>query len=233
VAVYRQYNPNAVAGAHNFTTLKAENDNLASIGWYAEGVGWYAVDADYSTTDAYGKTGYQNPSWMYHVSPRDVTGSWRLGHGIFSYASSSRISANASREDVVNAFIQRATEYVGKPYVWDYACAPEVGVDCAGRVLQCGYAVGMDFGEMNPYNHYYGGGWNAAYANAFWNSSHVERLNISSRQLGDLISWAGHVAIYIGNDTVIEAWTPSTGVRYANMWGDGHGSIRGVIRLFS
>ena len=43
VPLYRQYNPNAVAGSHNYTTNKAENDYLASIGWSAEGIGWYGV----------------------------------------------------------------------------------------------------------------------------------------------------------------------------------------------
>jgi hypothetical protein len=43
VPVYRQYNPNAKAGAHNFTTSKAENDHLVKVGWNAEGIAWYGV----------------------------------------------------------------------------------------------------------------------------------------------------------------------------------------------
>ena len=49
VPVYRQYNPNVVptaptnnSGSHNYTTSLAENDQLVSAGWYAEGIGWYA-----------------------------------------------------------------------------------------------------------------------------------------------------------------------------------------------
>ena len=43
VALYRQYNPNAKAGSHNYTTDKAENDFLVGIGWVEEGIGWYGV----------------------------------------------------------------------------------------------------------------------------------------------------------------------------------------------
>ena len=43
VPLYRQYNPNAKAGSHNYTTNKAENDMLVRVGWKAEGIGWYGV----------------------------------------------------------------------------------------------------------------------------------------------------------------------------------------------
>ena len=41
VALLRQYNPNAVAGAHNFTTSEFERDSLVKAGWSDEGIGWY------------------------------------------------------------------------------------------------------------------------------------------------------------------------------------------------
>ena len=44
VAVYRQYNPYANgAGSHNYTTDKAENDYLVSLGWTPEGTAWFAL----------------------------------------------------------------------------------------------------------------------------------------------------------------------------------------------
>jgi hypothetical protein len=43
VPLYRQYNPNAVSGSHNYTTNKKENDALVKIGWIAEGIGWYGI----------------------------------------------------------------------------------------------------------------------------------------------------------------------------------------------
>lgn len=42
-ALYRLYNPNAVAGAHHFTYNAAERDNLVSAGWKYEGIAWYGL----------------------------------------------------------------------------------------------------------------------------------------------------------------------------------------------
>jgi hypothetical protein len=51
VPLYRQFNPNVQpsaprnnSGSHNYTTSKAENDHLVSVGWRAEGIGWYGVN---------------------------------------------------------------------------------------------------------------------------------------------------------------------------------------------
>lgn len=41
--VYRQYNPYARAGSHNYTTSKAESDHLVSLGWRYEGIAWYGA----------------------------------------------------------------------------------------------------------------------------------------------------------------------------------------------
>lgn len=50
-ALYRQYNPNVNpkakrnnSGSHNYTTSKAENDQLVKAGWHEEGIGWYGVE---------------------------------------------------------------------------------------------------------------------------------------------------------------------------------------------
>ena len=41
--LYREYNPNAKSGAHNFTLNAAEDQYLGTIGWHREGTAWYAV----------------------------------------------------------------------------------------------------------------------------------------------------------------------------------------------
>ena len=43
-ALYRAYNPNAKAGAHNYTTSLGEQKNLIKVGWKDEGMAWYGVD---------------------------------------------------------------------------------------------------------------------------------------------------------------------------------------------
>ena len=170
---------------------------------FKSGSKWYYANNDgVATYLASGKIGYQNPSGYYQVSAYDV--SVPSGYGIFSYASPSMITPDATREECVEAFISRAYDYLGTPYKWDYACAPGVGVDCAGLVLQCLYAVGIDLGELNPYNHYYTAG-HDQYANWMRSLSGFLHVSFSQRQRGDLIFWSGHVAIYLGNDQIIEA----------------------------
>ncbi len=183
------------------------------------------------------KAGYQNPAGYYQVSSKTVTIT-SAAQWPWNYVTPSRIGKWATRDDCVNAFLQRAREYIGAPYVWDYACAPDVGVDCIGLVYQCAYATGMDMGggtsdeDFNPWAHYITGssGWHSHDANNFWNYGKALHVPVGSRKPGDLVSWAGHVAIYLGNDQIIEAYTPSTGVIYNDLWA--HGTPRGCIRLY-
>lgn len=95
------------------------------------------------------KIGYQNPANYPQVSSLTV----RLPSyctGEFTYVTPSRIAIDATRDDCVNAFIQRAYEYVGTRYIEPYSTAPGGAVDCSGFVLQCLYATGMDMGIYNP-----------------------------------------------------------------------------------
>ena len=177
-----------------------------------------------------GKAGYQNPSSMYQVSSFNVA-PHPNAFGVFSYMTPSRITENATRSDCVEAFIGRAYEYLGTPYVWNYACAPGVGVDCVGLVFQCAYAVGMDLGEFNPYDHQATGatGWHSHDAKNMWDYGKIMRLSMNQRQRGDLIFYSGHVAIYLGDDKVIEALPPA--VKISNVWS--YGTPLGVGRLFA
>lgn len=177
-----------------------------------------------------GKIGYQNPGGFYQVSSFNVQP--RVSTGIFSYMTPSRISVDATREQCIEAFVARAWEYTYTytPYVWNYACAPGVGVDCVGLVMQCVYATGMDLGEFNPYDHFATGpnGWHSHDANNLWNYGRVQHVSLSQRRRGDVISYPGHVAIYIGNDTVIEAL--GRNVHVANIWS--YPGARGCLRFF-
>lgn len=61
VSLYRQYNPNAFANNHNYTTSIEENNYLVKIGWRAEGIGWYGVHAaSAGGTQKTGKTSAYN-----------------------------------------------------------------------------------------------------------------------------------------------------------------------------
>ena len=152
-----------------------------------------------------------------------------LGEGIFGYRTESRISKTASKLECINTMIGRAYEYLGTPYKWDYSCAPGVGVDCSGLVMQCLYAVGMDLSPFNPWDHFYTPG-HDQYANGMWDSPRFKHLSFSERQRGDLVCYPGHIAIYLGNDKIIEAYSPAVGVRIASVYRSSH--ILGVLRPF-
>lgn len=160
--------------------------------------------------------GYQNPSQFYQVSNRSVTIK-NMGQGIFGYRTESRIPYNATRNQIVNAIVTRALEYVGTPYIWDYSCAPGVGVDCAGLVMQALYAAGMDLSPMNPWDHYYSAG-HDQYANYMRNYGRFQRVSFADRQPGDLILTNGHVSRYIGGDRIVEAYSPRVGTRVASVY---------------
>lgn len=162
--------------------------------------------AYYSSLSSLPYIGYQTPGSYYKVSNKSVNIK-NLGVNQFGYRTESRIPFNATREQCINAMVTRAIEYTGTPYRWDYSCAPGVGVDCAGLVMQSLYATGMDLTPMNPWDHYYTPG-HDHYANDMRNNRRFMHVDISQRQRGDLILYSGHVAIYLGNNTIIEAVSP-------------------------
>lgn len=221
-----------VIDVHGGSTSNGANVDV----WSANGTAaqaWVLVEAA-----AAAKMGWQNPSWMYQVSRYNVPSS-PYASGIFRYMSPSRVGIEYTRDQVINAFVSRAYDYLGTPYRWNYACAPGVGVDCVGLVMQCAYACGMNLGlgtgayDFNPYAHYATGnsGWHSHDANNFWNGGKGIHLGIGARQKGDLISWNGHIAVYIGGDKIIEAPGAGQGVRISSVWR--YGTPRGVIRIFS
>ena len=227
--------------------LDPDSGGAMATGWKKVGQNWYYLNPNNGgrmvtgslMIDGYIRTfnsdgsciywGYQNPSNYYQVSSKSVTIP-HLGQGIFGYRTESRISVSATRNECVNAMITRAYDYVGTtPYIRDYSCAPGVGIDCAGLVMQCLYATGMDLGRYTPWDHYYTPG-HDHYANDMWNDPKFMHLDFSQRQRGDLICYNGHIAIYLGNDQIIEAASPRYGVRVHSVY-VGY-PIKGVLRPF-
>ena len=90
---------------------------------------WRAISAERPA-----KIGYQNPANYPQVSSLTVKlPSYCTGE--FIYVTPSRIAIDATRDDCVDAFIQRAYEYVGTRYIEPYSTAP--AVPSIVRVLYC------------------------------------------------------------------------------------------------
>ena len=172
--------------------------------------------------DTPGKIGWQNPAAFYQVSSKNVN---KVGQGMFSYIQPSRLSVDGSRADAINIFVNTALSYLGSPYKWNYALWPGGGSDCAGLVISSMESVGMQT-PYNAYDHRFQA-WQDHDANNMWNDPRIMKVAVADRRRGDLVFYLGHVAIYLGNDTIINAYPPH--VEYDSIW---RWSVRGIGRLF-
>lgn len=101
-------------------------------------------------------------------------------------------TTNVSGSDVV----AYACQFVGNPYVWGGTSLTD-GADCSGFVQ----SVYAHFGISLP-------------RSSGEQRSAGQEVSYSNAQPGDIICYAGHVAIYIGNGQIVHASSPSTGIKY-------------------
>lgn len=197
----------AGAGTGDGTNVAVYTDNnSAAQGWRL------------SVAERPAKIGYQNPSQYPQVSSLNVVlPSYCTGE--FTYVSPSRIAIDASRTDCVNAFVQRAYEYIGTQYIEPYSTAPGGAVDCSGLVLQCLYATGMDMGIYNPYNHRWLPEQTYNSTNWYRNDTFMP-ISVNDLQRGDVVYYNGHIAIYLGNNLIIDSW-PRRGVTVRDLYSPG------------
>ena len=91
-----------------------------------------------------------------------------------------------------------ALQFIGNPYVYGGTSLTN-GADCSGFVQ----SVYKHFGYSLP-------------RTSTEQRSAGREVSYSEAQPGDLICYAGHVAIYIGNGQIVHASTPSTGIKVGN-----------------
>lgn len=161
------------------------------------------------------KLGWQNPGWAFQVCSHKQVSDWRVPQ--------SSLSVTDSRNQAVAHVIDRAYQYLNTPYVWDAAWLPGTGrnsgVDCAGLVMQSLYADGMNLGGYNPNDHWATGpnGYHSHDANNMSGDSHFMPVSLQHMKPGDLVFYPGHVAIYIGGTSIIEAVPPRVRINH-NLW---------------
>lgn len=186
-------------------------------GWLLENGTWYHFRAggaqDYTQTTAPTLT-YDNG---YYVSPMK-TGNF-----------------NTSAERI-EAMIARAYEYLGTPYRICTSSYPGDGVDCSGLVMQALYAAGFDPYPATPSHH--AKPENEYDSRTLWAYTPMAHVPTSDLRRGDLVFYSSgpyapiyHVAIYLGNGKVIEAWPPYV-TDYYGVTDYPHTKILGVARPF-
>ncbi|MBM6948828.1 NlpC/P60 family protein [Mordavella massiliensis] len=151
-----------------------------------------------------------------------------------AYVSPLKVNRDSTRADHIEAMISTAYSYLGTPYVIGAAGPPGTGIDCSGLVMQALYGAGLDISPINPVRHAHPG--YEYESRNMWASSKFMHVPYSQRQRGDLIFYQNssgvviHVAIYLGNNQVIESW-PNEVVVWPITNGQ-RSNIKGVVRPF-
>ena len=150
-----------------------------------------------------------------------------------TYVSPLKITSSSTKEDCIEAMISTAYSYMGTRYVIGAAGAPGTGIDCSGLVMQALYSAGIDPAPVSPIRHSKPG--YEYESRNMWNLP-MKKVPYAERKRGDLIFYQGssgainHVAIYLGNDKVIESWP--TKVVIWPIKNSHRSTIKGVMRPF-
>ena len=117
------------------------------------------------------------------------------GSGSSGYASASSYAGSGSKGQQIASY---ACQFIGNPYVPGGTSLTD-GADCSGFV----WRVYKDFGYSVPRTSYgcRSAGTEVSYADA---------------QPGDIVCYAGHVGLYIGNGQLVHASTQKTGLKITN-----------------
>ena len=196
------------------TDVKGLQERLAELRYfYGSPTGYYgtetesAVKAFQKRNDLFvdGKVGSMTREAMYSTSvkaapepePTSNSGSSGSSSGGSSSGGSSSGGSHSSGSSTsripnatsVSSLISFAGSQLGKPYVRG-GKGPDT-FDCSGLVYYCLKSIGVNIGYMTS------GGWAG--------SSYPRVNSISELKAGDIICFRGHVAIYIGGGTMIDA----------------------------
>lgn len=123
-------------------------------------------------------------------------------------AAEAKVKSSQKKEEVVvgngggsasgNAVASFASQFVGNPYVYGGTSLTN-GADCSGFVM----SVYANFGISLPHS-------SSALRSVGYG------VSLADAQPGDIICYSGHVAIYMGNNTIVHASTAATGIKFTS-----------------
>lgn len=126
-----------------------------------------------------------------------------------SAGSSSSYSAPSGSDG--QAVANYACQFIGNPYVYGGSSLTN-GTDCSGFVMSVYAAFGIGLPHSSS------GQRSCGY-----------EVSLSEAQPGDIVCYSGHVGIYVGNNTIVHASTPSSGIKYSTAT---YRSVLSVRRIF-
>ena len=125
-----------------------------------------------------------------------------------AYVTPVKTNLTATRSDLIEQMIDTAESYLGTEYVVGAAGVPGSGTDCSGLVMQAMYSIGIDPAPVSVTRHARPG--YEYESRNLWNLPTLKTVTTPKR--GDLVFYKNskgsiiHVAIYLGNNRVIESW---------------------------
>nr|WP_072537551.1 SH3 domain-containing C40 family peptidase [Anaerococcus mediterraneensis] len=190
--------------------------NSLSKGTWVEGSlanGWLEVNLN-------GQKGYINASYLSatEISKDVVKEAVRSAEAVIEESAKQPVQANNNAQGAASV----ASQFTGLPYVWG-SSDPNVGFDCSGLTSYAYRQIGVSLPHSSQ---------------AQFNNGYAVDMN--NLQAGDLVFFSfnggsiDHVGIMTSSDgTFIHASTPTTGVRYDNIFnGSFQRNYRGARRIF-
>ena len=130
------------------------------------------------------------------------------GGSYYTGGSSSYASPSGSGGSAVVGY---ASQFVGNPYVYGGSSLTN-GTDCSGFVMSVYSAFGVGLPHSSSAMRSVGYG-----------------VDVNSMQAGDIVCYSGHVGIYTGNGTIVNALNSSAGITYTNV---NYSPILAVRRIY-
>ena len=130
------------------------------------------------------------------------------GGSYYTGGSSSYASPSGSGGSAVVGY---ASQFVGNPYVYGGSSLTN-GTDCSGFVMSVYSAFGVGLPHSSSAMRSVGYG-----------------VDVNSMQAGDIVCYSGHVGIYTGNGTIVNALNSSSGITYTNV---NYSPILAVRRIY-